>query len=415
MKILTITAHYPPYHFGGYELRIKDIMDGLAAKGHIIQVLTTVATKAPQINSSAPSYPILRKLHNRDTAKFFPKEILFDLLDTRTLEKQITEFKPDLIYLGHIYVLSKALLPYLARLNTPLVLDEGGASLKGAWTDHGRWFRFTGDYGEDNLIIHMLKPLVIKFICWLSKGRVSPTWRWPDHINVIYNNKLNMEKSLALGMPVRSAKVVYSGVDTNLFSFEPREKLNETINIIYPGRFEPLKGQLDAVKLIDSLREVGMKARLLLIGPTFSNEYLAQVKDRILENHLKDQVEIKPMVSQKELIKHYHEADICFFPTYHQMGFSRVPLEAMACGCLVISYGNEGSSEIIKDHQTGFIVPEDEIFSIVQIIQGLFENTAQIPQLTFSAHEMVDNDFSINNYINQIEDTLIGHIQDNYE
>jgi len=410
MKILTITAHYPPCHFGGYELRIKDIMDGLTAKGHIIQVLTTVAKKNPLVNSSTPSYPIIRKLHNRDTAKFFPKEILFDLLDTRTLEKQITEFKPDLIYLGHIYVLSKALLPYLARLNTPLVLDEGGASLKGAWTDHGRWFRFTGDYGEGNLLIRMLKPLVIKFICWLSKGRIRRTWRWPEHINLIINSQHNFDQLRNLGIPLNNATVLHSGIDLAKFPYNPTQSMELPIKIICPGRLETRKGMLDAVHLLRYLIDNGIDGHLTFSGETGSEEFKYKLVTEIKAANLQDKVTFYRMLSQEDLITLYHQSDICFFPSYQEMGFSRTPLEAMACGCLVISYGNEGSDEILQHGVNGFIVQPDEFQHIVNLIRNLISRPNKIRKVIKYAREEIEKGYSQNLYLEQIEAYLQGSI-----
>ena len=126
MKILVISAHYPPFHLGGYEIRVKNIIDQLSCRGYEICVLTNKTLDKNKQDNQKQNYSVIRKLHTRHQAKFFPKEIQFDLLDTRLLEKQIQVFKPDVIYLGHTYPLSKALLPYLAAQNIPLVYDEGG-------------------------------------------------------------------------------------------------------------------------------------------------------------------------------------------------------------------------------------------------------------------------------------------------
>ncbi len=55
MRILTISAFYPPYTYGGYEIRIGDIMDGLSARGHKIHVLTTKPD--PALKAVPKSFP----------------------------------------------------------------------------------------------------------------------------------------------------------------------------------------------------------------------------------------------------------------------------------------------------------------------------------------------------------------------
>jgi hypothetical protein len=63
MRILTISAFYPPYTYGGYEIRIGDIMDGLSARGHKIHVLTTKPDPAMKAASKSLPYPVVRRLN----------------------------------------------------------------------------------------------------------------------------------------------------------------------------------------------------------------------------------------------------------------------------------------------------------------------------------------------------------------
>lgn len=111
MKILVLSSGYPPYHGGGYGIRVKQIIDALAQRGHAIRVLTNRPISFPHPESTRASYPVLRKLHNHEAVSSFFQEIVIDLQDTRLLADQLNAFDPDVVYLGHIYILSKALLP----------------------------------------------------------------------------------------------------------------------------------------------------------------------------------------------------------------------------------------------------------------------------------------------------------------
>jgi glycosyltransferase involved in cell wall biosynthesis len=411
MKILVVSAHYPPYHSGGYELRIKDIMDGLIEKGHDIRILTTISTNRNLKTKNNSRYKILRKLHNRKNAKFFPKEVLFDLLDTKCLDDQINFFTPDVIYLGHIYNLSKALLPFLAEQNIPLILDEGGASLEGAWTEHGRWFRFTGDYGQCNFLIRLVKPIVMKNVQRVSQGRISSTWQWPENMHVIINSKENIEKIRQIGVPLRNTAVLNSGIDLEVFTYHPRKSLEQPVMILSPGRLEQRKGGMDALNLLARLKETGIDARLSLIGAKASEKFHQDIEQRIIALGLLDDVAILDMVSHEELVGLYHAADICFFTSYQKMGFSRTPLEAMACGCVVISYGNEGSNEVIENRLTGLLAEEGNIPQVVEFIQLLLENQELYRNIACNARHLIENRFSIEAYIDQIETALINYVR----
>src|SRR5690606_29864011 len=130
-------------------------------------------------------------------------------------------------------------------------------------------------------------------------------------------------------------------IDTSVFTFHQRNGINEPLNIICPGRIEPRKGQIDAVRLVAMLNRQGISANLIIVGKVVSPDYMQEILGEIKYSNLEDQIQLSPMTSQEELAKLYHQTDICFFPSYQELGLSRVPLEAMACGCVLLSYGNE--------------------------------------------------------------------------
>lgn len=406
MKILTISAHFPPHHSGGYGIRVKDIMDGLAERGHEILVLTTKAKRPVRAREVNSNYPIERVLRNHSGIKRFLKELYFDVLDVGLIRRYINDFKPDLIYLGHIYPISKQLVPLLSSLSIKVLFDEGGNGLKGAWTDHGRWFRLLSDYKFKSKAINFFLPTIRRIILWVNSGKLVDHWSWPEKMRIIFNSDLNLNNAELIGVPVYNARVVHSGVDSENFIFKPRNNLASPIKIIIPGRIEPKKGQIDGVRLLDQLNNHGVNAELTFIGPNSNVDYYAQLVKEIGLLGLEERVGFEDMVSQEELVELYQQADICFFPSYHRSGFSRVPLEAMATGCIVISYGNEGSVEVIKNGITGFLVEPGEINEVGEIIGLLAASSTMVKEVCANAREEVVEKYSLPTYISQIEEIL---------
>jgi len=407
MKILAITAFFPPYHSGGYEIRVKNILDELSLRGHEILVLTNNPKAKHHINTPTSNLRIVRKLHDRRTAKFFLKEILFDLEDTSLVEKAIEQFKPEVIYLGHTYVFSKAILPFISRLKTPVAYDEGGSGLIEAWTEHGRWFRFTSNYRSRFAFLNMIKPFVIKALCKFSHGRIQTSWAWPERIRIFFNSELNRHNALTNGVPIEGSEIIHSGIETTLFTYKPRTQFHFPLQIFAPGRIERRKGQVDAIKLVKILNDNGLEARLTLAGSNWVDGYYNEVLEEIRLNGLNDKINILPMLTTVELIKEYQKADICLFPSYFRTGFSRVPLEAMACGCILISYGNEGSIEVIQDRETGFVVKPGDLNHMFNIIEELGSARQSIKKVTVAARQEIEARFSMPDYIDQIERALI--------
>lgn len=406
MKILALSSGYPPYHGGGYEIRVKQILDALSLRGHAIRVLTNRPDGPPQQKSEWASYPVVRKLHNHEAVSSFFQELAIDLQDTRLLADQLNAFDPDVVYLGHIYILSKALLPYLASTPYPLFLDEGGASLKGAWTDHGRWFRLTSGYGEDNWLIRTLKPLLVHAVTTLSHGCISTEWRWPEYLHVMINSYHNLENLLSLGVPMQDAVVLHSGLPLWAFPFRPRTELGSSLVILCPGRVEPRKGTRDAIRLLQALRDEGISARLQVVGSVASPAYLQEVQALIAGANLEDQVEWHSRQPQGKLAELYQQADLTFFPSYQEIGFSRVPLEAMASGSLVISYGNESSNELIRNGENGWLIPTGDFEAALRIIKQLQADPTLVHHVTAQARQDIEKDFDFEGYVDGIEGML---------
>ena len=270
-------------------------------------------------------------------------------------------FQPELVYIGHLYILSKALLPFLARLDLPIYYDEGGAGLSDAGKDHGRRFRFTGDWRSRFAPLNWLKPLVIRLVCAISHGRFRPEWNWPSYLHATFNSRTSRDIAITRGVPMSNSRALHSGIDLARFEFKQRAGMGNPVRIIVPGRLERRKGQSDAVLLLQELVRRGTEAQVVLAGSGWTDGYNTEIEKLAESAGISDRVKILPMLAQNELVAEYHKSDICFFTSYQTIGFSRTPLEAMACGCVVISYGNEGSSEIIRDRENGFIVPPGDI------------------------------------------------------
>ncbi len=48
-----------------------------------------------------------------------------------------------------------------------------------------------------------------------------------------------------------------------------------------------------------------------------------------------------------------------------------VAIEAMACGVPIVAYRRGDMTEIVRDHQTGYLVEPDDVFGLVNAIRRL--------------------------------------------
>ena len=425
LKILTLSAYYPPYTYGGYEIRVSDIMDGLSRRGHEICVLTTKRDLSLKVASKNFPYPVVRRLHSparkmrfldwlttRKVTRWlgvglvFLRETWHDIRDTALLDAEIRAFKPDVIYLGHIMPLTRVFIPYLSELSIPIVADEGGKGLIYSWEDHGLWQRFLAEFPKQPAMLARLKELLASVVERLSKGLVGQDWAFPRGIKAFFNSRLNARNAEIAGVPLAESKVIHSGIDTEFFTFERVKDFGSPLTILVPGRLEENKRQLDAVRLGALLKEKGIPFELVVVGERWNNAYADQVEVEIYAAELQKEVRILPMVERAVLVELYHWADVTFFPSIYQSGFSRISLEAMACGSLVISYGCEGSDEIIEDGENGFLLPKYDPHKAATLLGQLLCEEQMVKQIQLKARTTIEKRHSMTCYISQVEEFL---------
>jgi len=83
------------------------------------------------------------------------------------------------------------------------------------------------------------------------------------------------------------------------------------------------------------------------------------VKSLHLERY--PQARLLGYVTDEELSDYYSNARFVAFP-FTEEPFGLVPLEAMACGTPVLTYGQQGPGETVLDGRTGWLVPSREEF-----------------------------------------------------
>ena len=79
----------------------------------------------------------------------------------------------------------------------------------------------------------------------------------------------------------------------------------------------------------------------------------------------------------------------------------------MACGCVLITYGNEGSDEITENGVNGFVIPPGDLDKVFETVQHLKNSPTLLSQITFNARQNMEKNFSMNIYVDKIESYLL--------
>jgi len=411
MKLLVVASFYPPHQIGGYEIRCKQVVDDLVKRGHEAFIITT-RCPTRQCDLHNIEHSIARILHPKKVSQNLLVQIKNDLIDLGYIDQIIMKYQPDIIYLWGIQTLSIAIFPYFADRNIQIVYDEGSSGLI-YWTKIHQGGLYFSENENDPSLKRWLKKVLNRMLNWMSLGLIRPQRSWPNSMRIYFNCNSALRYSQEHGVPVDKAKVIYSGIDIVHFPFHERDQIGSPVRIITPGRIKPIKGTRDAVHLAEELNKRKVEARILFVGKVESEEYISEIKQEMTVKGLDAIIEYQPMVSQADLAHLYQTSDLCFVPSYLKPGFSRVPLKAMASGCVVFTYGNEGSGEIIDDSHTGFIVPEGDISAAADLIEDLINDPSRYRQISRNARLKIENECSFDKYVDAIEAYLYESLQKN--
>ena len=112
------------------------------------------------------------------------------------------------------------------------------------------------------------------------------------------------------------------------------------VGLIYPGKNIP--NLLRALKRVREHEDV--KLVLAGTGRRLYEEDLRQVEELGLQDH----VLLPGYVPHEDLVAFYNLAEAVVFPSFYE-SFPAIPLEAMACGCPVVTSPTGGTREAAGD------------------------------------------------------------------
>lgn len=155
---------------------------------------------------------------------------------------------------------------------------------------------------------------------------------WDDKQNGLMSYKLPLDKiviskwindQLYENLKIGPYPIIYNGLDTYTYHItNDRNFTNKRLNFLMLNHTLPKKGVKYGLAAFKKVREKYPDARLTMFG--FCDN-----------KNLPDYVSYYQNPSKEKIIQLYNESDIFIFPSIEE-GWGLTPLEAMACGCIVV-------------------------------------------------------------------------------
>jgi glycosyltransferase involved in cell wall biosynthesis len=387
LRILFITDFYPPEHRGGYEIRIDSIVKRFAESGHDVLVIS---------NKSRNKYDgqdrIKRILSHDDYSKSLIFRIISEVNFLISIREYIKLFKPDLVYLGHVINFPKTLLFYLFKTDQRVVFDEGGMGLSAYYRNEGAWFYFINKIKKNKFALKVIKFLLNFFD---SNIPLEKTDERP--FLTIFNSINSYNSFLQTGLKIERNVVIQSGIDLNVFTFVENRKIRDRVNVVIPGRITEIKGQILCIPYLIELRTNFRDLTIHFLGKIDDLSYFNEIVLELKKADLFDLCEFKGFLSHQDLALHYRDADICLFCSQQKCGFSRVPMEAIASGVVVFTFGHEGS-DMFLNSEVAFELKSDED-CISDILISFRDNEKEYFDFQVNGKLFIEENLDLDNYL----------------
>jgi glycosyltransferase involved in cell wall biosynthesis len=316
----------------------------------------------------------------------FPEMLTFSLKAYLKIRELLPTHRYDVIHdnqsLGYGLLLIKTLqIPVVATIHHPLPIDT------------------RADLAQETSIWKKLRQLLL--YPPLMQGIVA---RRLDRI-VTDSQSSSIEVSREFRIPQNRIRMVYPGIDTNLFrnvdgsGVELEKGLGR---IIMVGRTsDRKKGILFLLQALRLLKKDNVALKLTVVDEIERNDTYAL--DLVKEYGIEDMVDFTGRVTTEQLVRQYSASQIAITPSVYE-GFGLPAAEAMACEVPVVATKAGALPEVVEDGISGILVPSQDPQALSNIIKRLLKDESLRRRMGTEGRRRVTQCFSWEQTARQIID-----------
>ena len=255
-------------------------------------------------------------------------------------------------------------------------------------TGLGHLFKFS------NIFVRWITRFAYRIAAWLS----DEVWflNANDRDIFVYKHIVRLSKTRVLKG---------EGINLDWFSLND-EKDYAKHKFLFAGRLIWDKGVREYIKAAAVIKETYPNAEFEIVGFVDENNPNSVPFNYILEWQNKGVIKYLGETSD---IRQYLKETTCFvFPSYYREGISRVLMEAAAMETVIITTDNVGCRDLVDDKKNGFLIPPNNIDSLVQAVHRFLELKIEDRLIMAKRGRMkMDHEFNeknvIQEYMNKIE------------
>jgi glycosyltransferase involved in cell wall biosynthesis len=276
-----------------------------------------------------------------------------------------------------------------------------GVDIIHAWHSIEYWTAATATLGTDCRIVR-------------TRGLVTPIK--PSLVNRFIHSRTGFvhvtceaieENYRRAGFDINRVKLVYDGVDISRFNPSTGDEgLRESLGIpsaapvlVSVGRLEGVKGHKYLIPAIAQARKAVSDLHLIMAGDGSQREVL---EAQIAERGLTDCVHLLGV--RNDIPTVLAAGDLYILTSIGSEGSSRATQEAMAAGKAVIATEVGMLPDIVREGETGRIVPKEDSEALADAIANLLSNRQTCADMGKAARAWVELEFDEQIFVSRIVD-----------
>lgn len=305
------------------------------------------------------------------------------LLESLRTTGRVRQFAPDIWLTYHAYYKAPDLLgPFISkRLGIPYVIFQGAFATK-----------------------------------WRKKIKTLPGYLLNKtslcNARHVFTNKRVDLLNLGRLLPQQDISYAAPGIYPKDFSFdgEARSDLRQKWNagddpvVLSAAMFRPgvkTEGLSWVIRACGNLFRQGKRLQLVIAGDGVEKEKLF----RLAAEHLPGRVAFPGKIAREHMYRFYSAGDIFVFPGIRE-SLGMVFLEAQSCGIPVIAFRNGGVPEVVRDGETGLLVPMYDSDRFAGAIERLLTDTALRRHMGEAARAYIRENHDLDTNYGKVEEVL---------
>lgn len=224
---------------------------------------------------------------------------------------------------------------------------------------------------------------------FLQHGRIAfwvekLLYRLPFRRIITISDSVGEDLVQYYGVDKKKIRLVYCGVTLEeLDRIREQKKIRELISV---GRLVPHKHVEDFLQVC---KDLGVKGAIIGQGPLET-----KIKRRIRTMKLQKQVTfLGKLESYADVLKEVKRSKVLVLPSTRE-GFGLVLVEAGACRLPVVAYTCNGVVDVVRDGETGFLVPKRDVAALSARIKKILASGSLRKKMGLAGRKRVEKKFT---------------------